>query len=67
MFLSGESLLLLVLFGLNFVAALPLSPTSLSPGLSKRDADFASVRTRLPMSKSGKAGDKNGKYFHEST
>ncbi|KAG9699886.1 hypothetical protein KCU95_g1172, partial [Aureobasidium melanogenum] len=33
----------------------------------KRDADFASVRTRLTKDYSGKAGDPKDKYFHEST
>jgi phosphorylcholine metabolism protein LicD len=33
----------------------------------KRDADFASVRTRLTKDYSGKRGDPKNKYFHEST
>ncbi|TKA81171.1 hypothetical protein B0A49_01884 [Cryomyces minteri] len=53
------SLLLALLLGFSVVAAAaPLQP---------RDADFASVRTRLDRDRSGKKGDPPDKYFHEST
>ncbi|TLD23484.1 putative mannosylphosphorylation protein [Venturia nashicola] len=41
--------------------------TQATPLLRKRDADFASVRTRLTKDHSGKGGDPADKYFHEST
>ncbi|KAI9839759.1 MAG: hypothetical protein M1838_004261 [Thelocarpon superellum] len=37
-----------------------------SAPLERRDADFESVRTRLRKTLSGKAGDPQEKYFHES-
>lgn len=38
-----------------------------SPTIERKDADFASVRTRLVKDHSGKKGDPKDKYFHEST
>ncbi|KAI9821152.1 MAG: hypothetical protein M1827_003886 [Pycnora praestabilis] len=50
-------LLFLGLLGPMIANALPFA---------KRDADFASVRTKLAKDHSGKGGDPKEKYFHES-
>lgn len=54
----------LALFALA-CATVTARPTA--SNLEARDADFASVRTRLSKDHSGKKGDPAGKYFHEST
>ncbi|KAK3061521.1 hypothetical protein LTS18_006021 [Coniosporium uncinatum] len=55
------SLLLAQVF--SFTSAWP-SP---SGSLGKRDAEFVQVRTKLTHDHSGRKGDPNEKYFHEST
>ncbi|KAI9848571.1 MAG: hypothetical protein M1837_007240 [Sclerophora amabilis] len=42
-------------------------PLAIDRQLRRRDADFASVRTKLDKDHSGKRGDRTLKYFHEST
>ncbi|KAI9801840.1 MAG: hypothetical protein M1833_002154 [Piccolia ochrophora] len=46
--------------------ALSLGLVLLLLGLASGDADFESVRTRMKKDRSGKGGDSNKKYFHES-
>ena len=70
--LSLRSLLSVTLCTLawNAVISAAAPVDTASDSISKRDADFRTVRTRLKSDHSGRKGDERtapGKYFHEST
>lgn len=54
-------------FKLVLCSLLAVQPSTSSPVITKRDADFESVRTRLDRSCVAQELDQPNKYFHEST